>query len=205
MRNKHSFRFLKKRLLPLVGCVAIAVALVGPAGADVTTSFRHLWVDHLRPRLADAGTINDPANPLDWTRLKNVPSTLADGEDNKPVVHVRNAPRSTVDDPRDITFFASFPKGTFLLEGVFEIDRLSMGDTESGHCELKTSTTLDSRGFRSPPVGSVSVSLRSVAVFNTPATVAVKCSVTGEDPYYVEGRLTATEIESFTKSTMWRQ
>ncbi len=32
--------------------------------------------------LGVVGTVNDPANPIDWTRLKNVPPGLADGTDN---------------------------------------------------------------------------------------------------------------------------
>jgi hypothetical protein len=32
--------------------------------------------------LNDAGTLNDPSNPVDWSKLKNVPADFADGIDN---------------------------------------------------------------------------------------------------------------------------
>ena len=34
------------------------------------------------PELSTAGTINEGANPVDWTKLKNVPAGLADGADD---------------------------------------------------------------------------------------------------------------------------
>jgi hypothetical protein len=89
----------------LASIVAVAGALASPAGADVTSSFRHLWREHIKPKLAkertfnaannpidwsglknvplgDPGAINDADNPVDWTQLKNVPSGFADGIDN---------------------------------------------------------------------------------------------------------------------------
>ncbi len=32
--------------------------------------------------LGDAGTVNDPANPVDWSKLKNIPPGFADGADD---------------------------------------------------------------------------------------------------------------------------
>lgn len=32
--------------------------------------------------LNSAGTVNDPSNPVDWTKLKGVPATLVDGDDD---------------------------------------------------------------------------------------------------------------------------
>jgi hypothetical protein len=57
----------------LVSIVVTAVVLASPAGADVTSSFRHLWREHIRPKLAKQGTFNAATNPVDWSRLKNVP------------------------------------------------------------------------------------------------------------------------------------
>lgn len=94
------------KLVALVSIVAVAGALASPAGADVTSSFRHLWREHIKPKLAkertfnapnnpmdwsalknvplgDAGVINDADNPVDWTQLKNVPSGFADGVDDE--------------------------------------------------------------------------------------------------------------------------
>jgi hypothetical protein len=57
----------------LVSIVALTALLASPAGANVTSSFRHLWREHIKPKLAREGTFNAPSNPVDWTRLKNVP------------------------------------------------------------------------------------------------------------------------------------
>ena len=62
---------------------ALVLALsIGPAGAHVTRSFRHLWDAHIAPILASEGVVNSPDNPVDWTKLKNVPSEIADGDDS---------------------------------------------------------------------------------------------------------------------------
>jgi hypothetical protein len=63
----------------VAGALAVAMAASGVgAHDDGTTS--HLWLDHIKP-MRVAGTINDPANPVDWTKLKNVPAEIADGND----------------------------------------------------------------------------------------------------------------------------
>jgi hypothetical protein len=64
-----------------VSLVLIAALFITPAGAHVTDSFNHLWEDHLKPIFGNAGTINDPGNPVHWTKLKNVPNGFADGTD----------------------------------------------------------------------------------------------------------------------------
>ena len=38
--------------------------------------------DSLTQLLSDSGTVNDTANPVDWTKLKGVPAEFADGTDN---------------------------------------------------------------------------------------------------------------------------
>jgi hypothetical protein len=67
----------------LVSIVALTALLASPAGADVTSSFRHLWRQHIKPKLAREGTFNAPSNPVDWSQLKNVPAGFADGTDNE--------------------------------------------------------------------------------------------------------------------------
>jgi len=69
------------RLVIFVVGAILGLMLVSPAGAHVTSSFLHLWTDHIRPRIANPGTINDAGNPVDWTKLKGVPAGLADGTD----------------------------------------------------------------------------------------------------------------------------
>ncbi len=66
----------------LVAGVMIGALLLTPAGADVTSSFKHLWNDHIKPKIANPGTINDTKNPVDWTKLKGVPEGFADGADD---------------------------------------------------------------------------------------------------------------------------
>lgn len=63
-------------------CVAalVAAAFVAPAGAHVA-GVRHLFNNHIKPKLATPGTINDASNPVDWSKLKNVPADFADGTD----------------------------------------------------------------------------------------------------------------------------
>jgi len=70
-----------RAILSTVLGILIGVMLVSPAGAHVTTSFAHLWTDHIKPRLATPGTLNAGANPVDWTKLKGVPAGFADGVD----------------------------------------------------------------------------------------------------------------------------
>ena len=70
------------RIGAVVAALAVAALLITPAGAHVTGSFRHLWRDHIKPRLANVGTLNAPTNPVDWTKLKGMPSDFADGIDD---------------------------------------------------------------------------------------------------------------------------
>ncbi len=45
-------------------------------------SHNHNDLYYTEAELNTAGTLNDPANPVDWTNLKNVPADFADGIDN---------------------------------------------------------------------------------------------------------------------------
>ncbi len=69
----------------LIGTLAIVGLVLGfalsPAQADVTKSFDHLWKQHIKPKISKPGTINVAKNPLEWTKLKNVPTDFADGVD----------------------------------------------------------------------------------------------------------------------------
>lgn len=67
--------------LLLVAGLLMTFLLLSPATADVTSSFKHLWNDHIKPKIANPGTINSANNPVDWTKLKGVPSDFADGTD----------------------------------------------------------------------------------------------------------------------------
>jgi hypothetical protein len=71
----------RTKLLMVISGMCLGVLLLTPAGAHVTGSFRHLWRDHIKPRLASRGTLNASGNPVNWTKLKNVPKGLADGDD----------------------------------------------------------------------------------------------------------------------------
>lgn len=59
----------------------LGAALVGTAGAHVNSKFGHLWKEHIKPKLSKEGVINTATNPIDWTQLKNVPTEIADGQD----------------------------------------------------------------------------------------------------------------------------
>jgi hypothetical protein len=115
----------------LVSVVAIVVAvavMLTPAGAHVTGSFRHLWRQHIKPKLSTPGAINNSANPVDWTQLKGVPSDFADGVDDLGVsgggglhdVVIVNQPTGlSSDSPKADT--ALCPAGNTILGGGVEI------------------------------------------------------------------------------------
>ena len=82
---------LRQHSQTLVAVVITAGVVAGlPALADVTSSWAHLRDQHVKPftdsryfkkanlRNADAG-VNDPGDPVDWSRLKGVPTDFADG------------------------------------------------------------------------------------------------------------------------------
>jgi hypothetical protein len=65
--------------LALTALALLCGSLAGTAhGAGV---WEDVWAQ-IRPLLSDPGTINNPDNPVHWTKLKNVPAGLADGLDN---------------------------------------------------------------------------------------------------------------------------
>ena len=69
----------------ITAALALSVAIsMTPAGAHVTSRFAHLWGTHIKPKIAKPGTINTSSNPVDWTKLKNVPSDIVDGDDDTP-------------------------------------------------------------------------------------------------------------------------
>ena len=85
MRSGTEATFLGKvrRVTGVVGIVLLACVMLAPgARAHIGETFGHLWNEHIMPKLATPGTINAATNPVDWTKLKNVPSGLADGLDN---------------------------------------------------------------------------------------------------------------------------
>jgi hypothetical protein len=65
-----------------LGLILVGALLVAPVGAHVKKEFGHLWKRHIKPKLAAPGTINKAKNPLNWTKLKNVPAGFADGTDD---------------------------------------------------------------------------------------------------------------------------
>jgi hypothetical protein len=67
--------------LVVVG-VLFGALLLAPVSAHVNDKFGHLWKKHIKPKLATPGKLNKPKNPVDWTRLKNVPAAFADGTDD---------------------------------------------------------------------------------------------------------------------------
>lgn len=80
-RRKHHKRGFRSAVFLVTG-VVIGTLMITPAGAHITDSFTHLFNKHIKPKLANPGTINDAGNPVDWTKLKSVPADFADGVDN---------------------------------------------------------------------------------------------------------------------------
>jgi hypothetical protein len=83
IRRKHHSTRISSAVLLIAG-VTIGLFYIAPAAAHDNTgfgySYNHLFV-HLKPFLATPGTLNSATNPVDWTRLKNVPAGFADGVD----------------------------------------------------------------------------------------------------------------------------
>ncbi len=79
-RRKHHKRGFRSAVFLVTG-VVIGTLMITPAGAHITDSFTHLFNKHIKPILANPGTINDASNPVDWTKLKGVPADFADGVD----------------------------------------------------------------------------------------------------------------------------
>src|SRR5919108_349674 len=84
---------IRRHTQTIVVAVITSVAVAGaPAVAHVTGSWKHLRNDHVRPftdkryfkkiTLRLPGTINTSTNPVDWTKLKEVPVGFADGVDD---------------------------------------------------------------------------------------------------------------------------
>jgi hypothetical protein len=72
-----------RRIAGIVLTLTLGMIVFAPGvRAHVTSTFTHLWNDHIEPLLATPGTINAAENPVHWTKLKGVPAGLADGLDN---------------------------------------------------------------------------------------------------------------------------
>ena len=72
-----------RRIAGIALVITLGMIVFAPGvRAHVTSTFTHLWNDHIEPLLATPGTINSAENPVHWTRLKGLPPGLADGLDN---------------------------------------------------------------------------------------------------------------------------
>lgn len=76
---KSSKRWARAATLVAVS-VLLAGAISGTASGG-TSGWEQVW-DQIKPLLSNSGTINNPDNPVHWTKLKGVPAGLADGLDN---------------------------------------------------------------------------------------------------------------------------
>src|SRR5215216_3973095 len=73
-----------KRRARAATLVAVSVLLAGAIAGTAsggTSGWEQVW-DQIKPLLSDPGTINNPDNPVHWTKLKGVPAGFADGLDN---------------------------------------------------------------------------------------------------------------------------
>lgn len=71
---------LRTATLVLTGALVGAV-LAGPVAASAGNGYGPIW-KFVKSKLSAPGTLNKANNPVDWTRLKNVPAGLADGIDD---------------------------------------------------------------------------------------------------------------------------
>lgn len=109
-RSLRSWVRTRSVALVFVGII-IGAAFASPASAHVGGTVSHLWTEHIKPltlqnfytktyiktyygtkgyvrtyfakksTLSSSGTINNSGNPVDWSKLKNVPAGFADGSD----------------------------------------------------------------------------------------------------------------------------
>jgi hypothetical protein len=81
--RKLPTRPLARGTLALLAVTLALVSVAVPARGHVTNSFAHLWNDHILPliRATDRG-VNEASDPINWTKLRNVPDGFADGFDN---------------------------------------------------------------------------------------------------------------------------
>jgi hypothetical protein len=102
--------------------------------------------------LSQPGTTNDAGNPVDWTKLKNVPAGFADGVDNESAgglggycAHVQTNPASfpdapcrariaTVDTAGDVGSFSSLAIGTDGNPVISYFETGGNGDFMVAHC-----------------------------------------------------------------------
>jgi hypothetical protein len=76
-KRLRTTRESSRTLVLVTAAILAGSVMLTPATAHVTEDFLHLWSDHIRPRLSTPGTLNSATNPVDWTKLKNVPSNVA--------------------------------------------------------------------------------------------------------------------------------
>jgi hypothetical protein len=65
----------------LLAGILVTVGTIASTAWAGTGAWQDIWAQ-IRPILSDSGTINQPDNPVHWTKLKGVPTGLADGLDN---------------------------------------------------------------------------------------------------------------------------
>jgi hypothetical protein len=119
----------------LVAGVVIGAFMITPAGAHVTDSFKHLWNKHIKPKLANPGTINASGNPVDWTKLKGVPSGFADGTDDVGDVNIDQfAPIMRADSPAS---------GSVANSGAVTVNSLSITAPVVGFLVITGSATVN--------------------------------------------------------------
>lgn len=113
--------------IAVAACAAFVLALAFPAGAHINNRPRHNWNRHYlrlaqksfftEAELQTPGTLNDPGNPVDWTKLANVPADLADGDDTGGLANDLDCPGcvDTADLANDAVTSAKIENGTILL------------------------------------------------------------------------------------------
>ncbi len=61
--------------------VLVGAIVAGPVAANAGNGYAPIW-KFVKSKLSKAGTLNGANNPVDFTRLKNVPAGFADGVDD---------------------------------------------------------------------------------------------------------------------------
>ena len=187
---------LRRRLTfaNVMSTLAVVIALgLSPAGAHVNSRFGHLWGSHIKPKLARPGTLNAAGNPVNWTKLKSVPS------------HVRNGHKAITKAPpgqhANETMTLNLPRGSYVIFA--KAYAFTLGDgVHQVNCSLDAGADQDDTNTTvAKPSGSEFVneviSQHVTHTFTSPGTVTFRCDTTSSVGVW-NPRITALRVGGLT-------
>lgn len=171
-------------VLALAGLVLGAALSTGPAVGHLSTS-SHVWKKHVKPKLKKDDTINQSNNPVNWTKLKEVPSGIADGvDDERPNAYSTyekvgpTVSTETVIAPLDLS------AGDYLVTGTAVIAKDS-GDSLIATCwiEAHGEDLAETRAINTETAATfqVPITISATTRLEQPETLEFLCLSTGDE------------------------